>query len=261
MSEKIAKTHPPPQKIPGVYRVWLSDSHFYIGRSSDVENRCRIHLRDLKRDKHPNPHMQNTFNKYEGSFRWELLALLEPAQAKQLEQELIDQHLNDYLCMNICPSSEIPNRKGRKNSPEHRARISEARKGLTFGPDARKNMSEAQQKRFAEGWPETLRKSMMETRDTESYRSKLSASLRGKKLSAEHKAKISESSKNRIVSEETKLKLSTALKGKPRGETWRENLSKSLKGRKLSEETKAKMKTAQTRRQNRLRQMRESGNQ
>ena len=62
----------------------------------------------------------------------------------------------------------------------------------------------------------------------------------GKKLSEEHKRKISESNKGKTISDEIRKKISLANKGKKRSEEQKNK----LKGRKFSEETLRKMSLA-----------------
>lgn len=203
MSPKTAKANVTPirQRTAGVYRIWLSADHFYIGRSADVETRCRGHQRRLLKGKHPNPHMQAVFAKHGGEFRYEVVENLPPDKAEVLEQTLLDAHLGNPLCMNICPSSKIPTRKGGVNSPEHRMRISDARKGMTFDEVARKNMSEGQKKRFENGWDANLRAAMEKSRSTPEYRDNLSKSLKGRVLTPEHKARMREAQTRRRAQE------------------------------------------------------------
>ncbi len=68
--------------------------------------------------------------------------------------------------------------------------------------------------------------------------------LRGRKLSEEHKAKISKAHKGKKLSEETRAKISKVHKGKKLSEETRAKLSEANKGKKLSEETRAKMSEA-----------------
>jgi len=67
----------------------------------------------------------------------------------------------------------------------------------------------------------------------------------GKKLSEEHKRKISEGGKGRIQSEATRLKISLKNKGKVRSKECSLKLSKNRLGRTHSEETKRKMSLSQ----------------
>ena len=64
----------------------------------------------------------------------------------------------------------------------------------------------------------------------------MSAAHKGKKLSAEHRAKISEVQKGRIFSDETRAKISAARK--------KQVISKGMKGKKHSAESRQKMREA-----------------
>lgn len=250
MPAKLAKADITP--VPGVYRIWLSDRHYYIGRSSDIEGRCSGHLKMLRKQTHPNPRMQAAFNKH-GGFRYEVVEVLSPEQAKVLEQSLIDEHLGQPSCLNICPSSEIPTRKGLRNTPEHNAKISSAKLGVSLSPDARQNISSAQKQRFANGWSDGLREAMMKVRDTPEYRQKLSKALKGKVLSEGTRAKLSLAGKGRVKSEVTRKRLSESHKGKEKTPEWIAKIAAANRGRKASEETRAKMRLAQAKRQERER--------
>jgi group I intron endonuclease len=59
---------------------------------------------------------------------------------------------------------------------------------------------------------------------------KVKKALTGKKLSPEHKLKLSLAKKGRKLSDETKLKMSQASKGKKKSEEMRQKLSESKKG-------------------------------
>lgn len=64
---------------------------------------------------------------------------------------------------------------------------------------------------------------------------------KGKKLSEDHKRKISEGNKGKVVSEETKRKMSESQKGKKKTPEQIENHRSKLIGKKASESTKLKM--------------------
>lgn len=237
----------------GVYRLWFSENHYYIGRSSNIENRCRQHLQDLRRGKHINPHMAAVFAKYGGSFRFEIVAVAAPEEASILEQSLIDSHLGNHYCLNICPSSSFPTRKGKKNTPEHCAKISQARQGIQFSEEAHANMAKAQKQRFAKGWTPELRAAMEAAGKRPEVRERRSGAQKGKKLSQETKTKIGDSIRGRTVGEETRKKLSQLHRGKTVSEETRKKLSDAIRGRILSESTRIKMSEAQKRRQERER--------
>lgn len=64
----------------------------------------------------------------------------------------------------------------------------------------------------------------------------------GKKLTEEHKRKISEANKNRVVSETTRKKISMSQKGKIISQRQREIVSISNKTRKITEETRVRLR-------------------
>lgn len=254
MGRRIAKADVIP--VSGVYRVWCSPEHYYIGRSSNIEGRCAGHEQNLRRGKHINPHMQRVYDKY-GAFRYEVLEIAEATAAISIEQGLIDKHLSDPLCMNICASAEIPTRKGLRNTPEHNAKISAANKVRTYSEETIARMSASQKKRFADGWSAEFRQKQEEARSKPEYQQKRSAALRGKKHTAEHKAKIAESLKGRVKSDETRARLSESLKGRVFSDEHRANLVTAQRNRKpITEATREKMRAAQKRRQAREREVR-----
>lgn len=71
-------------------------------------------------------------------------------------------------------------------------------------------------------------------------------SMYGRKLSDEHKAKLSIKFKNRVLSEEQKRKISASRKGMKFTEQHKKKLSEVNKGKKLSEYAKAQLRLANT---------------
>ena len=80
----------------------------------------------------------------------------------------------------------------------------------------------------------------------------ISESSRGRVHTAETKRKMSEAQKGRTFSEETKRKISEALKDKPLSEEHKAKVSAALKGKHLSEETKLKISASFKARRERL---------
>ena len=61
-------------KIPGIYIITcLSNNKHYIGRSVNCKERLSKHKSLLKEGRHPNIHMQSSFNKYDGNFSYEII--------------------------------------------------------------------------------------------------------------------------------------------------------------------------------------------
>ena len=80
----------------------------------------------------------------------------------------------------------------------------------------------------------------------------ISESSRGRVHTAETKLKISESNKGKIKTEDLRAKLSAALKGRHLSEKHKAKLSAALKGKHLSEETKLKISASFKARRERL---------
>ena len=144
---------------------------------------------------------------------------------------------------------QIPWIKGKEHSPDTRRKISEANKGKKHSPEARKKLSEAGKGRIPWNKGETgvysdeTRRKISEANKGKTpwikgkthyaeTRKKLSEANKGKKLSPEHRRKISESNKN--PSQDTRQKKSKAHKGKPHSPETRRKISESLKRRNRS---------------------------
>ena len=91
-------------KVGGIYKIHLSDKHYYIGRSSNLYKRFRTHLRSLLTNTH-NTRIQNTYNKYQ-VFTVEILHFTDDYEEQcSKEQEYLDKHFNDRWCVNLLNSS------------------------------------------------------------------------------------------------------------------------------------------------------------
>jgi group I intron endonuclease len=188
----------------GVYEFWCGP-HFYQGSSKNIENRWKEHQRELRKGRHHNPRVQRAYDKY-GWTDAGVLAECEEHTLLAWEQAYLDTNWGDEKFINLSPTAVKPcGRKGRTNSPEHRAKISAAQKGKTLSDEHRAKLSESH-------------KGL--TLSIES-RAKLSAANKGKTLSDEHRAKL----KGRTISEEHRAKLSAAQKGRTISEEHRAKLS------------------------------------
>jgi group I intron endonuclease len=151
---------------------------FYIGRSSQPLVRWQTHLNRLKRNVHPNQHLQRVANKY--GLDSLVCECLEEAPAELLpviEQEFIDMFWEDPKFMNVSRSSLTACRFGWHHSPEVRAKIA-----LTNT-----------------GW-----------QPSEETRSLWSRQRKGRTLNSEWRQKIAEGvqSSNRILTESGREKIS-----------------------------------------------------
>ena len=126
----------------GIYRINLGNDWFYIGSSANMGRRKRNHLSDLNRQKHCNQKMQAIYNKYQ-IFEFEILFECPVDELLSKEQVLLDAHFTDGKCANICPTAG--SRVGIKHSPETRAKMSAAHKGVPLSAETRAKMSVTKQ--------------------------------------------------------------------------------------------------------------------
>jgi hypothetical protein len=83
----------------GIYKLyWDSCKFYYIGKSGNIGDRYISHLRDLKKNKHPNGKLQHAFNKY-GEPNVDVLEECEYEDLILIEMGHIKPLMNDeYLC-------------------------------------------------------------------------------------------------------------------------------------------------------------------
>jgi group I intron endonuclease len=161
----------------GIYRIDIGSS-YYFGRAKDLARRERQHKWALEENRHSNPKMQNAFNKY-GEFAFQVVARCPEEYLDKMEAYFINQHFDKPECMNL----------------------------MTADDDGRYVWSE-----------ETKRKRSIANKGTKPSRKCIEASLAsrvGKKLSEDHRRKISESSRGHSVSSETREKIAASKRGKP----------------------------------------------
>ena len=126
----------------------------YVGQSQRAKKRIREHFRLLRLNKHTNPHLQNSYNKYGpeafyGSIEVECKNLDE---LDQLENAFLqgDAWFEEPTVYNIADFAKAPMRK-KTHSQEVRERIRLGRRASTFDYKSdkyRKTLSEAQMARY-----------------------------------------------------------------------------------------------------------------
>ena len=178
----------------------------YVGSGVVIEERHKVHLSDLSKGKHDNPHLQHAFDKYgRESFGFKVLELTSENQKQRLsrEQHYIDYYIDEFgrnYLYNIAltagggcgPHSKKTKEclrvlmEGVLKSEEHKIEMSKSKKRFyktLKGKEARKRQSEMLHgKQYAKGHIQT----------------------------AETRKKISEIVKNRYKSGEEKEKTSIA---------------------------------------------------
>ena len=160
----------------GIYTITnLESGKQYIGSTAYLYRRFKEHLSKLRKGKHPNPKLQNAWDKYgEAAFKFDVLERCEDAKTLALvEQKWIDTVKPFYNCFPTARSS-----LGHSVSAEARAKISAANKG---------------------------RQTSLGRKHSDETKKKISAARLGKTAH----------NKGQPMSKEQKAKLSQAKRGKP----------------------------------------------
>jgi group I intron endonuclease len=170
---------------PGVYLIRNQvTGKVYVGSATNILTRWWLHLRQLRKGTHHSPMLQHSFAKHgEGAFSWEVLDLIEDRDARlERENEFIAyfNSANRSFGYNVVPYAEsVEGLKRGPMSEETKRKLSLSKLGRTWSPE--------QHAAFAR---------TMATKDKSYYRSpeyraKISAALRGRTFTAEHKAALS----------------------------------------------------------------------
>lgn len=117
--------------VQGIYRiVCVKSGRYYFGSSINIKRRWRNHKRLLARNEHPNPIMQNAWNKHgEESFRCEMIEILpelSPQELLDAEEKYLVEHVGKRNCFNIAQSAKAPSAKGHTQSKESNDKRSQA---------------------------------------------------------------------------------------------------------------------------------------
>lgn len=117
----------------GVYQIVNKQSgKRYIGSSKDVLRRLQGHLNHLLKDKHPNRHLQNSFNFYgQESFTFEFVESCHQEDRLVLEQTYIDAHKRSTLYNSVFIAGAPT---GYRHTEEAKERIGAFWKGKKRGP-------------------------------------------------------------------------------------------------------------------------------
>jgi group I intron endonuclease len=122
----------------GIYKInCITNNRFYIGSSLHINTRIRTHFNHLRKNKHLNKSLQNSFNKYgESSFIVECIESVDKDinynDLILLEQKYLDtlKPWNEKIGFNNCKiAAKPPSRTGAVFTEEHKRNIANARRG------------------------------------------------------------------------------------------------------------------------------------
>lgn len=164
----------------GIYRIInLVTLDYYIGQSVCLSKREKVHFNSLRKNRHYNRHLQNSFNKYkEQNFKFEVLLYCEILELDRYEQALVDKWKPTY---NICKEC-VSYAKGVIHSEESRIKLSESLSGRTLSREHRENLSNSH---MGNKHSEETKRKMSEARKG------VTGWWKGKNLSEETKLKMS----------------------------------------------------------------------
>lgn len=184
----------------------------YVGqtRKARADKRWREHRSLLTNNKHYNPHLQYSWNKYgENAFSFNVIDTTTSAEAlNDLEVHYITMLKPEY---NLTQGG-----KNGRMSEESRKKISEGLRGRPVSEETRMKMSAAHKGR----------------RLSVAHRKKLSDAK--KNMSDETRKNMSNAQKGKKISEETRKKLSDMRKGRTFSDEHRQALSEVQRGRKFT---------------------------
>lgn len=215
----------------GIYAILCrGNSKIYIGQASQLTKRMQQHQCDLKGNRHINSYMQNSWNKYGSElFSFEVLEYCPIEELNSREAFWID------LLNTICPNgfnyktggeagvsiSEEARQNMREaalrlwSDPDHREKMSDAKKGITFSEEARKSRSKFQRRKWSD--PD--------------YRKKQSEAMKLGWSDPNAREKMREANLGKTHAEETRKKMSENTKKLWADPNFREKMKKARENR------------------------------
>ena len=136
--------------ICGIYKIVNKvTGQCYVGQSIRIRKRLKDHFRLLRWNKHTNPHLQNSYNKYgaEAFYGAVEIECNDLKELDQLENAFLqnDAWFEEPTVYNIANFAKAPMR-GKEHSEEVRERIRLGRRAATFdyqSPEYRASLSKA----------------------------------------------------------------------------------------------------------------------
>lgn len=186
-------------KYSGIYKIQSisNPSRIYIGSSINIYRRWQGHISELKRNIHHSQKLQRHFNKYgEVDLQFSILLGCDKDDLINIEQYFVDSYKPYFNNLyHVKPVKYIKhsdetkakmrqNRLGRKLSEETKRKISETHKGIKPTEETRQKLIKSH-----------LGKKYIHTPE---WNENIGKAQRGRKLTEEHKKKLSEAKKGYI---------------------------------------------------------------
>lgn len=227
----------------GIYAIKnLVNNKVYVGSTINFKDREYRHFYTLEKNKHKNPHLQLSFNKYgKNNFQFQIILYCELADFVKME----NFYMNYFNSTDRKYGYNIEDADRCVMSSETKIKISKALTGRKCP-----HRTEETKNKISKSLMGHVGHNLNQPMANET-KIKISQALTGKK-----KHLFSDEEKNRLRtlrtgvkhSEETKMKMSKSRKGRIPSEEHRKNLSKSQIGREFSEEHLKNLSEAQKRR-------------
>ena len=187
----------------------------YVGQSLNIKNRLYVHKAYLRNSNHPNEHLQRAFSKYgEDKFVFQVLEFCGAESLNELEKHWIDKFnsINPDFGYN---KKEAGSHGGHSEETREKMRVNGKGKGLgkKMPEEVRRKISESHKgMKHSEESREKMRAAQDYKRKPKVDKSERVAWNKGKTLSEEHRARLSEAKVGKALSEETRAKLSEAIR-------------------------------------------------
>ena len=214
-------------KIGAIYSITNNENgKCYVGKSSNVFDRWRHHLKDLRRGVHNNVHLQRAWDKYgEKTFHFSILECVQEISdlgARELWYVTLLGTQNQDVGYNL----NIVTTNSYQASAETRAKQSASQKLAWV---------KYRDQRIAYITPEYLemqREIQTGKKASPETKAKMSVASKGKKKSPEHAAKLRAAHKGWVPSLETRAKIGAAHKGHKASAETKAKMSATRKGQK-----------------------------
>jgi group I intron endonuclease len=241
----------------GIYGlINLQNGHIYVGQAVNLKIREYRHLRELRKGKHGNKHLQRAFDKVgPDNFLFVVLGFYPQSELTTAEQRWLDRFpVGERYNHGPCADNA---KRGTKLSAESKAKLSKSRRAI-MTPEYRATLGPAIRAAMTPAVLEKMRKAALGKKVSVETRAKMSKSFRGRKHSPATREKMSRAHKAQMTPEfRAKLGLSRlGKKRKPHTEATKQKISLSKAGKKTSQctpERREKIRRGHLRRWARIR--------